>query len=245
MAPVSRLTRLLLVVLAVPVLTGCAALGLPEMPGTALTPFGGAAVEASVAPDASGQPGVPTIGAGTIASADGYSLDIPADWGASDLSGDDGLALADAIALVEPTLGALGRAALESEFALQSRTRLSLVAVDLTATAPGGPGPAVIVATMRTRGMDKAAARNAVEDLLAQSPLVVGPSHSVEGLPAGDAHRYDATIASETGMTLRFQIYVFRVGGDSFVIAAAAPEDQFDASQLTFDGIIKSLRFGV
>lgn len=245
MVSVSRLSRLLLAVLAVSALTGCAALGLPEMPGTVLTPFGGTTVEASLAPDASSLPGDPTIGAGTIASADGYALDIPGGWGASDLSAEDGLALADTIAFMEPTLGGLGRTALESDFALQSRARLSLVAVDIVASATGTTGPTVVVATMRTRGMDKGAARNAVEDLLAQAPLVAGPTHSVEGLPAGDAHRYDATIATEAGTALRFQIYVFRVGGDSFVIAAVAPEDQFDASQATFDAIIKSLRFGV
>jgi len=245
MVPASRRSRLLLAVLAVPALTGCVALGLPEMPGTALTPFGIIVVEASVVPDASALPGGPSTGAGTIASADGYSLDIPGGWGASDLSAEDGLVFADTIALVEPILGGLGRAALESDFALQSRARLSLVAVDVAASATGGAGPTVVVATMRTRGMDKGAARNAVEDLLAQAPLVAEPSHSVEGLPAGDAHRYDATIASETGSALRLQIYVFRVGGDSFVIAAMAPEDLFDASQATFDSIIKSLRFGV
>lgn len=245
MVPVTRLARLLLAVLAVPALTGCAALGLPQLPGTALAPFGDTTVEASFAPGASALPGDPGIGAGTIASSDGYSLDIPGGWGASDLSAEDGLALADAIAFVEPTFGGLARSALESDFALQSRARLSLVATDLVASATGANGPAVVVATMRTRGMDKGAARNAVEDLLAQAPLVADPTHSVEGLPAGDAHRYDATIASDTGIVLRFQIYVFRVGGDSFVVAAVAPEDQFDASQATFDAIIKSLRFGV
>jgi len=237
MVPVSRLARLLLAVLAVPALTGCAALGLPEMPGAALVPLTTHTVDASLAPSDSGSP----LGAlGDVASPDGYSLSIPSGWVASDLSTTDGLALADALALVEPDLGALGRTALSDPRA----PRLSLVAVDAVAAAAGTLAPAVIVATMRTRGMDKAAARTMVETLLAQAPLATDVIHSVEGLPAGTAHRYDATITGTIG-DLQLEIRVFRVGGDSFVVAAVAPADQFAAAQPTFDAIIESLRFGV
>jgi len=91
--------------------------------------------------------------------------------------------------------------------------------------------------------MDRAAARTMVEDLLEQA-LASDVSHSVEGLPGGDAHRYDAIVAGDA-VTLQLQIYVFRVGGDSFVVVAVAPVDLFGGAQATFDAIIKSLRFGV
>jgi hypothetical protein len=238
MAPVSRITRLLLAVLAVPVLTGCAALGLPELPGSPLVPFGAALTDTSPAPGASADP---AASAGSIASADGYTLSIPSGWAATDLSLEDGMALADAVAVFEPTLGSLGRAAM----GLDGSPSLSMAAVDLAAASGGGYAPGVVVATLRTRGMDKGAARNMVEDLLAQAPLAADVSHTVEGLPAGDAHRYDAIVESESGTLLHFRIDVFRVGGVSFVVAAVAPDDQFAGSEPMFDAILKSLRFGV
>ena len=197
-----------------------------------MLPFGTEFVDRSAGPVASADP---ATAAGTIASADGYTLSIPGGWGATDLSLEDGLALADTVADLEPTLGALGRMALE----LDGSPRLSMVAVDLVAASSGGYAPGLIIATLRTRGMDKAAARNMVEDLLALAPLAMDVIHTVEGLPAGDAHRYDAIVEADSGAMLRFRIDVFRVGGDSFVVAAVA------GAEPVFDGILKSLRFGV
>lgn len=235
MGSVSRRSRLLLTVIAVPALSGCAALGLPDLPGSTLMPFGSQAADPSPAPDSS----TTSSGPGYVASADGYSLSVPSGWTALDLSTEDGLALADAVASVDPTLGSLGRLGLE-----QSGARLSMVAVDLFAASTGEDGPGIVVATMRTRGMDKAAARTMVEELLEQAPLASEVDHTVVGLPAGDAHRYDAVIVGET-VTLRLQVHVFRVGGDSFVVAAVAPEAQFDAARPAFDEVVQSLRFGV
>ena len=235
MRPILRRSRLLLAILAIPALSGCAALGLPDLPGSTLLPFGSDVVDLSPAPDASSAPAA----VGYVASADGYSLSIPGGWGALDLSGEDAFALADAVALVDPRLGELARTGLE-----RSDARLSLVAADLVAAAAGGYSPGVLVTTMRTRGMEKGAARNLVEDLLAEAPLAADPIHSVEGLPAGDAHRYDAIVLGDT-VDLQLRIHVFRVGGDSFVVAAVAPDDQFEGAQPVFDRIVKSLRFGV
>jgi len=238
MGPVSLRSRLLLAVLAVPVLTGCAALGLPDLPGSTLLPFGTELVGTSPAP---GETADPAGSVGSIASADGYTLSIPSGWAATDLSLEDGVALADTVSALEPTLGALGRAALE----LDGSPRLSMVAVDLVAASSGGYAPGLVVATLRTRGMDKSAARNMVEDLLTQAPLAADVIHTVEGLAAGDAHRYDAIVQTDSGTELHFRVDVFRVGGVSFVVAAVAPADQFAGAEPLFDGILKSLRFGV
>ena len=241
MVPVSRLPRLQFAVLAavaVPALSGCAALGLPQVPGVPLVPVVSESVDTSPVPGVS-----PDLAlTGTVASADGYSLSLPAGWTAADLSAEDGLALADLLGAVEPTLGAAARAGLEADGA----PRLSLAALDAEATSLGGYGPGVIIATMRTRGMEKTAARSLVESLLGQTNLAADPIHTVEELPAGDAHHYEAFVLADTpGVELQFDIYVFRVGGDSFVVAAVAPEAEFSAAQPSFDAILKSLRFGV
>ena len=232
MGPVPRLSRLLFAVLAVPMLTGCAALGLPTIPGSSLV-SSGEALDASVSPDPSAG------GLGTdVASADGYALTLPAGWVATDLAGQDGGVLADLLAGTDATLGELAHGALE-----QSRARLSLLAVDLVSAAEGGWSPGVLVSAMRTKS-DKAAARQMVESLLSSSPLGSDVSHSVEGFPAGDAHRYDAVILGSS-VDLEVQVYVFRVGGTSFIVSTVAPEELFAASEPAFEAILKSLRFGV
>lgn len=237
MTPFPRLSRLLLAVVAVPALVGCSALGLPQLPGVPLTPVAPEVLEASPLPDAS-----PVAAAlGTVASVDGYSLAIPAGWSVTDLSAEDGLALTDLLATIEPTLGAVARSGLEAD----GSPHLSLAAVDQAAELDGTYGPAVIVASMRTRGMEKGAARNLVESLLGQTTLATDVGHSVESLPAGNAHRYEALVVAESGVTIQLEIYVLRVGGDSFVVAAVAPEDRFVAAQPAFEAIIRSLRFGV
>ena len=237
MTSLPRLSRLLLAVVAVPALVGCSALGLPQLPGGPLTPTTPGSF------DASPQPGTSPDAAamGTVASIDGYSLAIPTGWSATDLSGEDGLALADLLATIEPTLGAVARQGLEAD----GTPHLSLAAVDQAAQLEATYGPAVLVASMRTRGMEKGAARNLVDSLLGQITLATDAAHSVESLPAGNAHRYDALVVADSGATIQLQVYVFRVGGDSFVVAAVAPEDRFAAVQPTFDAIIRSLRFGV
>lgn len=237
MTPIPRLVRLLLAVVALPALVGCSALGLPQLPGAPLTPVTPELFDASPQPGTSPEAGV----MGTVASVDGYSLAIPAGWSATDLSGEDGLALADLLATIEPTLGAVARQGLEAD----GSPNLSLAAVDEVAELGGTYGPAVVVASMRTRGMEKGAARNLVESLIGQTTLATDAAHSVESLPAGNAHRYDALVVADSGTTIQLQVYVFRVGGVSFVVAAIAPEDGFAAAQPTFDAIIRSLRFGV
>lgn len=237
MTSVPRLSRLLLAVFAVPALAGCSALGLSGVPGVPLTAMTSELVDASPLPGES--PSVTAMG--TVSSIDGYSLSIPSTWIATDLSSEDGLALTDLLAAVEPALGSVARQGLESD----GSPRLSLAAVDPTAESDGTYGPGVLVATMRTRGMEKTAARNLVETLLGETTLAADVAHSVDGLPAGNAHRYDALVVTDSGVTVQLQVHVFRVGGDSFVVAAVAPEDRFAAAQPTFEAIIRSLRFGV
>jgi hypothetical protein len=234
MTPIPRLSRLLIAFVAVPALAGCSALGLPQLPGTPLTPVSPEVFDASPQPGAS-------PAAGTVASADGYSLAIPAGWSATDLSGEDGFALADLLASIEPTLGSVARQGLEAD----GTPHLSLAAVDQAADAQGTYGPAVLVASMRTRGMEKGAARNLVESLLGQATLATDFDHTVESLPAGNAHRYQALVVTDSGVTVQLEVYVLRVGGDSFLVAAVAPEDRFASARPAFEAIIRSLRFGV
>jgi hypothetical protein len=237
MTPIPRLSRLLLAVVAVPALVGCSALGLPQLPGVPLTPMTPEVLDASPLPGTS-----PEVAAmGTVASVDGYSLAIPAGWSATDLSDEDGLGLADLLATIEPALGSIARSGLEADGSPQ----LSLAAVDQAAELEGTYGPAVVIASMRTRGMEKGAARNLVESLLGQTTLATDVGHSVQSLPAGNAHRYDALIVADSGVTVQLEVYVLRVGGDSFLVAAVAPEDRFAAAQQDFETILRSLRFGV
>lgn len=237
MTPIPRLSRLLLAVVAVPALVGCSALGMPQLPGVPLTPTTSELFGESPQPGTS-----PEAGAmGTVASTDGYSLAVPSGWSATDLSGEDGLALTDLLSTIEPTLGMVARQGLEAD----GSPHLSLAAVDQAADLEGTYGPAVLIASMRTRGMEKGAARNLVESLLEQTTLATDVGHSVQSLPAGNAHRYEALVVADSGVTVQLQVTIFRVGGDAFVVAAVAPEDRFAAAQPSFDAIIRSLRFGV
>jgi hypothetical protein len=236
MRPIQRIPGLLLALIAVPALAGCSALGLPDLGSTVIT------LDATTDPLASQDPLAPTLPAptpGYYASADGYSLTMPVGWGAVTITAEQGPLLIDLLAGLDPTLGELARAALDG-----SGARITMVGADLTAAAVGEVGPSVAVATLRTRGMPKDAARAQVEALLAAAPLMSEVTHTVVTLPAGDAHRYDAVIAGAT-ITVQLSVYVFRVGGDSFVVGVAAPQELFAGAGPAFDAIIKSLRFGV
>jgi hypothetical protein len=222
-------------VIAIPLLVGCSALGLPGLgapPLPAVDPSGDVVASPGIL-----ESPVPVPTPMDLASADGYSLTLPAGWLSADLAATDALSLADLLAATDPTLGALARAGLE-----MSEARLSLVAVDPLAVAGWGPG--VVIATMRTRGMPRDAARSMVEEILAGAPLVSEVVHSVVTLPGGDAHRYDALLQGDT-VVVALQAYVFRVGGDSFVVGTLAPQESVAGAQPAFDAIVKSLRFGV
>jgi hypothetical protein len=220
---------------AIPVLTGCSAVGLQDLSvGSLVIGVDPAAAEA----DPAASP-IPIATPMHHASSDGYSIDLPVGWGAADVSGMDPGPLLAAAAAADATLGALAN----DRFAA-SGAHLSLVGTDLAAAATGEFAPGIVVLTMRTRGLPRDHARSLVEESLAIAPVAGEPRHSVETHGAGDAHRYEATISGDR-VSLHVQVWVFRAGGLSVILGTFAPVDQASAAQPALDVIVSSLRFGV
>jgi hypothetical protein len=239
-----RGTRLLggiALALTVPLVGGCSALGFPELPPSSSTPFGVTFGDPAPSPDPAATP-APVQTPGYFASVDGYSLTLPVGWAAVDVDPGKAGALVGLLATTDPILADLASLTLDETGAELSMLGADLVAATTTTTTTP---PAMVVLGLRTRGQPRDAVRRSLEAIVTEVPALEGEvEHEVVALEAGDAHRYALTVVGEAS-SLRLQAYVFRVGGDTFIVAFFAPVELWDGTVPLFDGIVDTLRFGV
>jgi hypothetical protein len=93
------------------------------------------------------------------------------------------------------------------------------------------------------RGSDDTEQR--LEDILGVlSTATSEVERSVASVRAGDARRYDLTVAGDL-LTVQLRAYLFTIGGDGFVVLFGSDPAVAAGAASDMEAIVKSLRFGV
>lgn len=232
MSRLSITSRLLVTAIVVPLLSGCGALGIPDAaPFDATTalpdPFDPAATVAPVPSPIQ------------VASKDGYTLTLPGGWVGTRTNGETTRTVFDTIAVSD---GLLGEEASDLYGAMDAD--LSMVAADV-ADVGVAPWPSVMAILVVPSQRGSADTQRRMDDLLASLVTVTSEvTRSVVAVRAGDAQRYDLTVAGDV-LAVQLRAYLFTIGDDGIVVLFASdPAFAGDASA-DMDAIVKSLRFGV
>lgn len=240
MRRVAAVPSLALALLTLPIVAGCAALGLPPMVDGVAAPLPGAD---ALTPGSSGEPAASpevAFGPAFVTSDDGYALTLPEGWAGVGVAPDGEQGALDALLAADPALGAAAGELIDTVSA-----RVSMVAVDVAAADGVSMPPGVAVLIIPTRDVADDAMAELVGALIGRSAVVVdGVDHKVVTLPAGDADRFDLVARGDVG-PVRLRIYLFSVGDDGVVVAFAVPGTELSRGQPAVDEIIKSLIFGV
>jgi hypothetical protein len=233
MARLHALPSLFTALLAVPLVAGCAVLGLPPT-GDALDAQPAAGVDSELS-----TPG-PEASPSFFSSNDGYALTLPAGWVGIKTNGNASGQALDLLSTTDATLGDEAAALIDDTGA-----RMSMLgaASDDVGVAPVPAGIAILI--IPTDGASDSETQKRVAVLVNGLTLVDGPiEHSVISVAAGDAHRYDLIVQGDA-LSIQLRLYLFTVGDEGVLIlcgrdASLAPDTWPDV-----DAIIKSLRFGV
>jgi hypothetical protein len=170
---------------------------------------------------------------------DGYAMVLPAGW--SGLAVDDAQVsqLIDALAASGSALGPRIREVLEA-----TGTRVSAIAGDPSATED--LSPLLIVLAQPTGDRQAHAVKSQVKDQISSLPgLSGGPFRDDITLPTAKGVRFDFSIEDPDLGALQVRSYLFRFGGDAYLVCFVAPADSFEEAESLFDAIAASLRFGV
>jgi hypothetical protein len=232
MQRVTRRSGLLAAIMVAPLIAGCSALGLPDAPANL-----GLTGAADVA-DPAATP-VPVPSPVQLSSNDGYSLMLPPGWVGSRTNNDATRAVFEAVTAGDPLLGAEATGLYEG-----SDADLSMVAVDGSefGLVPVPSHMAILVIPSR-RGSDDTERR--VETILRGLATATSEvERSVASVRAGDAQRYDVTVASDL-ITVQLRVYLFTVGDDGFVVLFGSDPAIAAGAASDMEAIVKSLRFGV
>jgi hypothetical protein len=103
----------------------------------------------------------------------------------------------------------------------------------------------VVVLILPTVGTSDDATEELVDGLVDSVPAVEGPAHKVVDTPAGDAHRWQFTVAGDAVGSVTVRAFLFSEGSDAVVVAFASPTTTWSRFVDGFDSMLKSLRFGV
>ena len=192
---------------------------------------------------ASPSPGDPlAVDAGTATlwpHPDGYALATPPGWSAFVVG--DGLAdaLLGTLAGTLPGLAARVGAVLES-----TEAQVSMVGVDLASDAQ--VPPLLVVLAQSTEGHRARQVKTRAAEQIAQLPGIQGePVRTDEQLPDAEAVRFDFVIDDPDLGQVGVQTYLFRFGGQAYLVSFVASVEVFAAAEEVFSSIAESLRFGI
>lgn len=223
---------LLAAVAVVPLLAGCSALGIPD-PATTLD---AAALPGELDPSTTPRPAPSPL---QVTSSDGYSLTLPAGWVGTRTNGEATRAVLDAVTFGDALLGEEARGIYDVTDA-----DLSMVAADTTEIGLASvPSVMAILVIPSQRGSEDTQQRlEAILEGLATITSEV--ERSVASVRAGDAQRYDFTVAGDF-LTVDLRLYLFTIGDDGIVVLFGADSTLAGNASPDMDAIVKSLRFGV
>jgi len=225
---------LLMALLAVPLVAGCAVLGLPPA-GAALDVQPAAGVDGNDVPTAA-----PQASPSFFSSNDGYALTLPPGWvGVKTNSGDAADAL-DLLSATDPALGDQARTILDDTGAKMSMIGTESAEVGAVAVPPG-----IAILLLPTNGSSDNEIQKRISGIVNGIVTLDGQvAHSVESVAAGDAHRYDLAFHGDS-LSIQARVYLFTVGDAGVVILFGSDPTLADSAGTDMDSIIKSLRFGV
>jgi hypothetical protein len=170
---------------------------------------------------------------------DGYAMQLPPGWSGAALDDAKASQLVDAVSQVSPDL------ALRIEEVLDTtNSRVSAVAGDPSA-AEELP-PLLIVLAEPTEDQQAHAVKSLVKDQISDLPgLSGGPFRDDVTLPTARGVRFDFSLEDPDLGAIQVRSYLFRFGGDAYLVCFVASEDGFEDAEAIFEAIAASLRFGV
>lgn len=169
----------------------------------------------------------------------GYAMALPSDWTAVNV---DGSTSATLIAIVGDQLPGLGERI--DDVLATTGSSLSMVAAG-TSTQSGVP-PCVIVLAQSTQGHRARQVKTLVAEQIAALPGIEGlPTRTDETLPDAEAVRFDYVVNDPDLGALRVRSYLFRFGGQAYLVNFAAPAAAFGSLEPVIADVIESLRFGI
>lgn len=233
MSRIPAIPGLLAAAIVVPMLAGCSALGIPD-PAAGLDV--GAMAPDPIDPVATLEPLPSPV---QVSSKDGYSLILPAGWVGIRTNGEATREALGSLTTQDFLLGEQASALYEATDA-----DLSMVATDADEIgfAPWPSVMAVLVIPSQ-RGSDDTERR--VDESLANLEVLTSEvERTVVSVRAGDARRYDLTVAGDL-LTAQLQVYLFTVGGDGIIVLFASDPAFAGNASTDVEAIVKSLRFGV
>ena len=234
MARTNTLPGLLVALMAMPLVAGCAVLGLPPT-GDALDAQPAPGVDSNTAPTP-GAEASPSF----FSSNDGYALTLPVGWVAVDTNAS---ATSDAIDLLSQTDAALGDEA--RSIMDDTGARMSMIGAESSEIGAAVVPPGIAILVMSTSGASDTSTQKRISAIVNGLVTLDGPvGHSVQSVAAGDAHRYDLTLQGDT-LSIQARVYLFTVGDDGVLILFGSDPSLAAGAGPDMDSIIKSLRFGV
>jgi hypothetical protein len=164
---------------------------------------------------------------------------LPVGWSGLSVSPAQTDQLIDALASSHPNLAEQIDGVLQ-----ETRLRVSMVAVDLT-TQKEVPA-VVLVVSQPTDGRRARFVKMRTHDQISSLPGLRGAVfRRDERLPNAVGVRFDYVLDHVDVGALRVRTYLFRFGGQAYLVSFVAAESGFDEAEAAFDAIAASLRFGV
>jgi hypothetical protein len=232
MQRVTRRSGLLAAIMVAPLVAGCSALGLREDPTTL-----GLTGAAEVADPAATLAPLPSPV--QLSSNDGYSLTLPAGWVGSRTNNEATREAFAALTAGDPLLGTEASRLYEDADADLSMVAANGSEVGLVTV----PSVMAIVVIPSRRGSDDT--EELVGDFLSNPAIAASEvERSVASVRAGDAERYDVTVAGDL-VTVQLRVYLFTVGDDGFIVLFGSDPAIAASAASDMEAIVKSLRFGV
>ena len=191
-----------------------------------------AAVEVPTAVDGSGE-------ATWWPHPDGYAMVLPPGWSGAAVDDAQVGQLVDALAVERPELASRIETVLEA-----TGSRVSAVAADPTSAED--VAPLLLVLAQATGDQQAHAVKSAVKEQIAGLPgLDGGPFRDDVTLPTAKGVRFDFSLLDPDLGALQVRSYLFRFGGEAYLVCFIAPLEDFEAAEPIFEAIASSLRFGV
>ncbi len=170
---------------------------------------------------------------------DGYAMVLPPGWSGAAVDDAQVSQVIDALAVESPELADRIETVLDT-----TASRVSAVAADPSPTE--GLAPLLVVLAQPTDDQPAHAVKSRVKEQIASLPgLSGGPFRDDVMLPTAKGVRFDFSVVDPDLGALQVRSYLFRFGGEAYLVCFIAALDEFEAAEPIFEVIAASLRFGV
>jgi hypothetical protein len=170
---------------------------------------------------------------------DGYAMVLPPGWSGAAVDDSQVDQIVGALAVESPELADRIETVLDA-----TDSRVSAVAADPNSTE--ALTPLLVVLAQPTDDQPAHAVKSRVKEQIAGLPgLSGGPFRDDVMLPTAKGVRFDFSVLDPDLGALQVRSYLFRFGGEAYLVCFIAAQDQFESAEPIFEVIAASLRFGV